>query len=187
MKKSLFVAFLLATSIEAYAVPVNWQLVDFKFNDGGSAIGSFTYDSDIDLLSNINITTTAGSLLGGRNFFATAGVWGSMPEAGVLAFSDTLGPDFLGAGWFRIDARIDFNASAGTIVNQWLAVGAESFCMNAVCSSAANEITHPGRSRDTVSGYLMAGTQVPEPSSLLLGLTALALLATRNSPASREG
>lgn len=180
MKKTLFATLLIMASLEANALPVIWKLADFQFNDGGTAYGSFTYDSDTNLLSNIDIYTTSGSMLSGRHFVSTAGAWGNMPENGILAFSDSAGPDFTGAGWFRIDAQIDFNAPPGTIVNQWLAVGAESFCVNYACSSAANEITNPGQSRDTISGYLVAA-QVPEPSSLLLSAVGLALLAARTS------
>lgn len=162
----------------ANASPITWQLEDFQFNDGGTAHGSFTYDSVIDQFSDIDIFTTAGSTLDGRHYFSTAGEWGSIPSRGVLAFSDFTGINFTGAGWFRIDANIDFEASPGTIVNQWLAVGAESFCVNFSCSSAANEITNPGHSRETISGYLVAASTVPEPSVPLLfasGLIALSI------------
>lgn len=174
MKKTLVAALVFAASFEANAIPVSWELVDFQFNDGGTAYGSFIYDSDTNQLSNIDIQTTGGSLLTGRRFVSTAGSWGSMPHNGILAFSDTPGPDFSGAGWFRIDADVDFNASPGTIVNQWLAVGAESFCMNYSCNSAANEITNPGQSRDTISGYLVAS--VPEPGTYIMMLIGLGLV-----------
>jgi len=186
MKVALFAALLIGASVEANALPVSWELVDFQFNDGGAAYGSFTYDSDTNQLSDIDLYTTSGSMLSGRHFVSTAGAWGSMPDHGVLAFSDTTGPDFTGAGWFRIHAYIDFNASPGTIVNQWLAVGAESFCTNYSCSSAANEITNPGQSRDTISGYLVVASPVPEPSSFVLSAAGLAILATRILSARRK-
>jgi hypothetical protein len=176
MKRILIAALVVAASMEANATPVSWELVDFQFNDGGAAYGSFIYDSDTNQLSNIDIHTTAGSILNGRHFFSTAGVWGSTPEYGVLAFSDTSGPDFTGAGWFLIDANIDFNAFPGTIANQSLAVGAESFCINYSCWSAANEITNPGQSRNTISGYLVASVPVPEPETYAMMLTGLGLV-----------
>ncbi len=174
MKKTLVAALVFAASFEVNASPVSWELVDFQFNDGGTAYGSFTYDSDTYQISNIDIYTTGGSMLSGRHFVSTAGEWGNNTSFGILAFSDTTGPDFTGAGWFRIDANINFNASPGTIVNQWLDVGAESFCVNYVCSSAANEITNPGQSRDTISGYLVAS--VPEPETYAMMLTGLAMV-----------
>lgn len=185
MKTALFTALLVALCVDAHALPVKWNLEDFRFSDGGTAYGSFTYDSETDQFTSIDIHTTDGPMMGGRHYVATAGAWGRLPAYGVLAFSDTAGPDFTGAGWFRIDARIDFNAPVGTIVDQWLAVGAESFCMNSFCSSAANELTHPGQSRDTISGHLIAAP-VPEPSSILLSALGLALLVTRVSSTRRE-
>lgn len=186
MKRTLFAALFFGVSVGANALPVNWELVDFQFNDGGTAYGSFTYDSDTNLFSGIDLYTTSGSMLSGRHFSSTAGDWGRMPNYGVLAFSDTTGPNFTGAGWFRIDAYIDFNASPGTTVNQWLAVGAESFCTNYFCSSAANEITNPGLSRDTISGHLVAVSPVPEPSSFVLSAAGLAILATRITSTRRK-
>ena len=176
MRMALFAALLFGATVEAIALPVRWELVDFRFNDGGTAHGSFTYNSDTTQFSVIDLSTTSGSMLSGRHFVSTAGAWGIFSNVGVLAFSDTSGPDFTGAGWFRIDAKIDFNASTGTIVNQWLDVGAESFCMNYYCSSAANEITNPGQSRDTISGHLVATAPIPEPETYAMMLAGLGLL-----------
>jgi hypothetical protein len=176
MFRSLLICLFFLVSNQASATPITWELVDFSFSDGGSAYGSFTYDSQFDQFSNIDIYTTTGSDLSGRHFMSTAGSWGDLSEYGILAFSDSLGPDFTGAGWFRIDAYIDFEAAAGTMVDQWLAVGAESFCVNYSCNSAANEITNPGESRDTMSGYLRV-VSVDEPSSLALLSIALVFCA----------
>lgn len=182
MYKKILFLLALSFSTMAGASPIKWELVDFEFNDGGTAYGSFTYDSVLNQFSDIDILTTAGSYLDGRYFVSTAGEWGDIPGYGVLAFSDSTGPDFTGAGWFRIDANIDFEAEIGTVVNQWLAVGAESFCTNYLCNSAANEITNPGESRDTISGYLVAVSSVPEPSVFLLFITALiTLISTRKN------
>ncbi|WP_081629106.1 hypothetical protein [Methyloversatilis discipulorum] len=186
MNRSCIAALLFLIAIKASAAPITWQLVDFRFDDGGTAYGSFTYDSDTDKFGGIDIYTSSGSIHGGRHYLSTAGVWGASPQTGVLAFSDNAGPDFTNAGWFRIDAYVDFNASPGTIVNQWLDVGAESFCVNSSCWTAANELTHPGSSRDTVAGYLIALAPVPEPSVAVLGAAGLALLVTRVTLIRRE-
>ena len=180
MKRLFACALVCAASIAAHARPATWELVNFRFDDGGSAKGSFVYDSDTDRFSNIDVVTTAGSNLSGRHFTSLAGEWGRISKIGVLAFSDSTGPDFTGAGWFRIDAKIGFNPTVGAVVNQWMAVGAESFCINYACNSAANEITNPGKSRETISGYLLAVSPVPEPSSLVLILGGLAVLVSKS-------
>lgn len=171
-KRLLALAFMMF-AMSAHAALVRWELAGFNFSDGGSAYGSFLFDTDANRFSQIDIYTTGGSSLSGRHYVSTAGAWGSMPQYGVLAFSDTTSTNFTGAGWFRIDARIDFAAKPGTILDQWLAVGAESFCLNADCSSAANNITNPGLSRSTVSGQLVAVSPVPLPASALLFGSAL--------------
>jgi|GEM_PF-1212308 len=177
MKKLLLTIFFTLTTQGAIAEPVSWELVNFQFNDGGKAFGSFSFDSDTQQFSDINIFTTSGSLLNGRHFISTAGDWGNSPQFGVLAFSDVDGPDFTGAGWFRIDAYINFNAPPGYVANQWLDVGAESFCVNYSCWVAANEITNPGYSRDTISGYLVSTSPIPEPTLLALNTVGLIILA----------
>ena len=52
----------------AAATPVHWTLVDFQFNDGGIAFGSFIYDADTNALTNIAITTTAGTIRDGATY-----------------------------------------------------------------------------------------------------------------------
>lgn len=55
--------------VTAHAVPVTWYLSGVKFNDGGTANGSFVYDATaMPEYSSINITTTAGSVLSGASY-----------------------------------------------------------------------------------------------------------------------
>ena len=56
---------LIVTSYTAEAVSVKYTLNDVVFNDGGAANGSFVYDADTNLYSNIAIETTAGTILEG--------------------------------------------------------------------------------------------------------------------------
>jgi hypothetical protein len=163
--------------LSAHAIVVEWELVDFQFDDGGTASGTFIFDTESDEFLAIDINTTLGTNVAGRHYAYTAGAWGSLADRGILAFSDVSGPtNYVGAGWFRIDADIAYEAQQGDIVNQWLAVGAESFCTNVGCSSAANEITNPGETRETVSGYLVSKSVVPVPAAVWLFGSALAFL-----------
>lgn len=168
MLKPLLILAGITISFITQAAVVKWSLTDFKFNDSGTAYGTFVFDTKTNQLSDIDIYTTAGNTLNGRHYVAPAGDWGLFPQYGILAFTDSIASDLTGAGWFRMDFDIDFDATIGTSVYPWLAVGAESFCVNSNCNSAANEITNPGKSRDTVSGHLVAISNVPLPPAMWL-------------------
>lgn len=47
-------------SLTAKAFPMVWNLDGVTFNDGGTASGSFTYDADTNMYSDIAISTTSG-------------------------------------------------------------------------------------------------------------------------------
>jgi hypothetical protein len=64
--RSILAVLLFALSVTVNATPVQWTLQDVVFNDGGSATGSFFYDADTNVYSDISITTTAGSLSAGQ-------------------------------------------------------------------------------------------------------------------------
>lgn len=179
MKKTLFAALLFLASSSASAAPVRWELVDFQFSDAATAYGSFTYDSDTEIFHDIDIRTTDGPTQAGRHYVSTAGTWGMQASKGTLAFSDSTGPDFTNAGWFRMEIYVHFNASPGTIATQWFPVGAESFCMNESCWTAASEDIAPGKSRRLTAGYLVAAAPVPEPAPFVLGTAGLLVIAAR--------
>ena len=106
LKQALALA-ALTFSLNASAAVVKWEFVDVVFDDGGTAYGSFKYNTETYALTEIDIHTTAGDKLGARHFIATAGAWGSRPEIGFLAFTDTLSTDYEGAGFFGINANLD--------------------------------------------------------------------------------
>lgn len=56
----------------ANATPLHWQLNGVTFNDGGKVFGGFDFDSSTATYSNINITTTPGTLLNGAYYSAAA-------------------------------------------------------------------------------------------------------------------
>ena len=160
MKLIIFATLLFSTA--SHAALVKWTLVDFVFSDGGTAEGYFIFDTVADVYSDINILTTQGDNYDGTSYGALAGDWGNASPGNINVFTTEQLQDYTNASWFRIDADIDFKAQTGDIVNQWLAVGAESYCTNSSCSSAANP-----HYRDTMSGYLVAEA-VPLPASAWL-------------------
>src|SRR6185295_6441309 len=55
---ALALSVLACTALPSFAAPVVWQLRDIKFNDGGSASGSFTYDATIGKVLDWSIVAT---------------------------------------------------------------------------------------------------------------------------------
>ena len=64
---SLLLGFLL--TVPAQATAINWTLSGVTFDDGGTASGIFSTDSATGGLLSYDITTTAGSVLGGGHYF----------------------------------------------------------------------------------------------------------------------
>ena len=46
----------------AQAVPVNWTLDGWAFDDGGMAQGGFTFDADVNAYSGISVVTSGGTI-----------------------------------------------------------------------------------------------------------------------------
>ncbi|MEO1595850.1 MAG: PEP-CTERM sorting domain-containing protein [Pseudomonadota bacterium] len=65
MKRSLTSVLLALTfAASAHAVPVEWNLEGTTFiNGNGGLSGSFVYDAETNMTSDVNITATAGSLI----------------------------------------------------------------------------------------------------------------------------
>ena len=59
---------MLLSSAPALAVPVLWSVEDVVFDDGGTASGTFVFDADTGVYSDIAITTTAGAVLSGAPY-----------------------------------------------------------------------------------------------------------------------
>jgi hypothetical protein len=81
----------------------------------------------------------------------------SQAEDGHLAFTDTSSVNYYkNAGWLRISIqKFPQETKLNTKLELWPGMSAESYCVNSVCSSAANDITDPHNSRDVTSGYIV--------------------------------
>lgn len=157
MIRIILSVFLVLICSAANASVVTCQLNDFVFDDGGKGHGSFAYDTLLKELKTIEISTTVGSDMKGRSYIAVAGAWGSHPEDGHLAFTDTSSvDDYKNAGWLRISVKkFPQENNLNTKLELWPGMSAESYCVNSDCSSAANDITDPKNSRDVISGYIV--------------------------------
>jgi len=166
----LAACFLLAAS-QAQATPVTWFLVDWEFEEGSTASGSFVYDADLDSTTGIAITSEIGPTA-----FAFAGVDASND---FLAFvtGDPATTDLTGTFALIGDLAVAMTNAGGTID---LVVGnninsSQLTCTGPNCSASVSPI------------YLVSGsiTTVPEPSTALLVGSALGVLGRARRRTSR--
>jgi hypothetical protein len=155
----------------AGAETILWTLQNATFNDGGTASGSFEYNTADGAYTDIDIVTTAGTALPGATYtaYATTSVprdygFGAITAPGAMALGDPLldinstspAIGFETPGTVTIGAPGDF-------------VSAEGTC-NAGCT---------GYYPDRVLTGSVVGISVPEPTTwglMLIGLAGLGAL-----------
>jgi len=165
---ALVAAASLLMALPAGAETIQWTLQNALFDDGGTASGSFDYNTVSGAYFDIDFTTTAGSELGGTTYTAEdpASVprnygFGSITAVGATAAGDplldintTAATGFTTPGVVTIGAPSEFVSSEGT-------------CFDDGCTSY-----NPVRS---LSGSLV-GVAVPEPAiwaMMLMGFGGL--------------
>ena len=136
----------------ANAIPVTWTLNNVLFDDGGTAYGSFTYDADINLYSNIDVTTTAGSTASGGHYDVCHFFYCVASGSETLAVFGLSTDDY---AWFGITLAGPLSNSGGNVQIQ-----------TGPCQTSCE---YPGR--DVISGSVSA---VPVPAAVWLFGSALA-------------
>jgi len=158
---STLVALLMMSGLQA--ATITWNLNGVTFDDGGAASGSFGFDATASTFSNINVTTSGGSISG--DSYSTIDPLTSFN--GIFAF---LTDNFPGqtnetaVAFFLSGLMTD----AGGSILLSVPMGGEFLCINEdPCSS--NNIT-----LRTFSGGSI--TAVPVPAAVWLFGSALAML-----------
>ncbi|HME10445.1 MAG TPA: hypothetical protein VKG25_25555 [Bryobacteraceae bacterium] len=169
-------AVFLVASASGY--PIAYTLVGVQFNDGGAAFGSFIYDPATNVYSNVNITTTTGSVRSGATYTfvcgqdvpSCTGVAPNSTELLNLTTSDANQTGEPGLALFFTGVGSTMGLGTATqfdISNSSLSVGAgqEASCKDAACSQPADP------SRVTVAGFVVAviSNQVKYVSNLNIG------------------
>src|SRR5258708_4587415 len=87
-KKSLFALLLIAFGVPAQATPILWTLGGVVMADGATAFGSFVYDADTNLFSQIDVTTAGGSVFPGAHYVGQPPISGlGLPDRLILVTS----------------------------------------------------------------------------------------------------
>jgi hypothetical protein len=161
-------------SVNAEAAPLTWTVDGVTFNDGGSANGSFVYDADTGMYSDIAINTTAGTILGGTAYpdvlRGDAFFLDVVPDASLASLTGSL--------LLNINFASPLTNAGGTID---IFIISEGFCQNAACTVIDGT---DGRG----AGLPDAGsvTAVPLPTAVWLfgsGLLGMIGVARRKKPA----
>lgn len=167
--KKLFVAFGLAAmpalGAGAQAAPVTWSLQDVVFEDGGVATGSFVFDADTGVFSEINVTTTMGSVLDGESYDIPLPVSGGNEQ--FLIFANSAGvADFTGFNVIAIQLSDQMTNLGGMIALSIAGFTFEYTCVDSDCLGPADPL------RRLSSGYITS--EVPAPAALPLFAIGLA-------------
>lgn len=168
MAASIVALSIAGTTQQANAALVKWTLNDFAFDDGGTASGSFIWDSSGSSINEWNISTTAGTVFGAFSYSDTIANQTAIGttqgvDTFVLFRDDTaISNRIFGIG---LDALSDLNTAVGNLALTNLTnVGAGMFfeCINCTpIRSSASE------------AYLSGEVVVPLPAALPLLMSAL--------------
>jgi len=144
--------------ISAEADPVTWTFVGGSFMDGGTISGSFTFDADTGLFSNIDVTTAGGSFPG-AHYTAISPSRPSSPSG--FHFVTQASGDLTGTNTLDSFLNPPMTNLGGTIplfANQLGAI-TENTCLNATCGG-----TQLGR---IIGGGILTAPPAPLTPTLL--------------------
>ena len=158
----------LATAADAEAAPILWTLNQVAFDDGGTASGSFVFDTETSVYSLIDITTTAGStLLSGATYTNEHPFYSGMSGARFLVMLEAL-PPTLGTRALQLPFLTELTDLSQTVVLGGLFNFGEGTCAAALCQDVSGDLPM----RRIVSGEVYGTPEpiaaIPEPATLLL-------------------
>jgi len=126
------VVLLLCVVRAASPAPLHWQLNNVTLSDGGRAFGGFDYDASSATYSNINITTTAGSVLQSSYYNSVAPYANPTPSTTFNGVSTV--PVFSGTTLgLSLSFASPLTGAGGTI--SFAGAAAESVCASATCNT----------------------------------------------------
>ncbi|GAB2830148.1 hypothetical protein GCM10027276_36000 [Comamonas piscis] len=165
---------LLAIAAAANAAPIQWTVSDTSFDDGGTVSGSFVYDADTNVYSNIRLTTTAGTAGAAATFSTrctTAHCLASLPELLFIASSNQA--DLTGVPLLDLEPSAPLTNTPGTVD---LAFGMSFLCSNAACTGVGPGLRAAFSGTLTGVPYVAPATPTSVPTTSPVGLALMATL-----------
>jgi hypothetical protein len=146
----------------ASAIPVEWTVDGVKTQFGGSLTGSFTYDADLNLYSNVNITYANSGYSHGQQLEGTATT--ADPSSGLTRFI---------TGTYDTTAT-GGSASMSLVFNSPYPTPREG-AAHYMSTNAGSVVSRHGYYDTIISGRVI-GSIVPIPAAVWLFGSGLALL-----------
>jgi hypothetical protein len=159
-------------SSSASASPLLWTLQGVTFGDGGTASGSFVYDSTTNTYSSINISVIATATYPAATFLFLAPGFLPFDTASNFYTVDSNAAILSGAHLLAVNFVNPLTSAGGTDAILLPNGGIKSACLTADCSSYL-----PQLAADFVNHGSVVASSTPEPATLLLisfGLFAIA-------------
>lgn len=161
----------------ANAAVLTWTLQDVVFTDGGSASGTFDFDTSTNTYSNISITTTGGTANAGSTYGvpdpANGGGNATVLIAVASAMVDYTDTPFLAFVW--TSALTDLGGAVA--IDPLAYYTFESLCSDVSCASVGGPSIPEYRrlvSGSAISTIISPPSEVPLPAALPLFLAGLA-------------
>jgi hypothetical protein len=178
LRLGLFIVALLAFGGVLSAGPLTWQFTNIVFDDGTLVTGSFVFDADTTTFSGLNMTTSGGISVPATNswVFNINNPIAEQNAGGITGFEavDALSGDETGAHLISLFSTLGplMTDAGGTITLNFFVAGT---CLDATCANYNSDDRH------SVSGQgeFTSETSTPEPSTLILGGSALILAGLR--------
>jgi hypothetical protein len=164
---------------DSQAAPILWTLQDVTFDDAGTATGSFVFDTDASTYSLINVATTAGSVISTDATYSEQHPFYLASGDQFLVMVDALPP---GAGTrsLQLPFMTGLTSSGGTVILGGLFNFGEGFCSSAPCQDVSIDLPMRRVATGAVVGTPFDIATIPEPATMVLLTTGLALAGARH-------
>lgn len=168
---AIFVSVFMFGALQSYAIPIKWEL-DINLSDGGTVSGSYVYDADSNIFSDISVSAVGGPFPAASSSLTSV----------LTAYSNSSTLDLVPAIADLTGVQDVYIGLASAMTNVGGVIDI-SFVETYTCDDSTCDTFTLLYSATSFSGTATA-TSVPEPATLgLLGLGLIGLGLTRRKRA----